>query len=91
MQRKSRPEREHQRLMEHYRKQRTRADLGLESWSQADGRGRKKSDRVWQADVNWPLRGGAGTFQKVVSGGYSLPPSSASPSRSCSASARTPL
>ncbi|WEH38418.1 hypothetical protein [Streptomyces sp. AM 2-1-1] len=91
MQRKSCPEREHQRLMEHYRKQRTRADLGPESWSQADGRGLKESDRVRQADVNWALRAGAGTFQKVVSGGYALPPSSTRPSRSCSASARTTL
>ncbi|WP_433406952.1 sulfotransferase [Streptomyces sp. CA-146814] len=62
------PEREYQRLMERYRRRRTRKELGLEPWSLPFGRGGRGSERVRQVDVDTALQGGAGTYQKIRAG-----------------------
>ncbi|RPK69965.1 hypothetical protein EES45_36205 [Streptomyces sp. ADI97-07] len=61
-------EREYQRLMERYRRRRTRKDLGLEPWSLPFGRGGRGSERIRQVDVDTALQGGAGTYQKIRAG-----------------------
>ncbi|XQE78260.1 sulfotransferase [Streptomyces microflavus] len=59
-------EREYQRLMERYRRRRTRKEIGLESLP--FGRGGRRSERVRQVDVDTALQGGAGTYQKIRAG-----------------------
>lgn len=62
------PEREYQRLVERYRRRRTRRELGLEPWSLPFGRGGRASERVRQVDVDTALQGCAGTYQKIRAG-----------------------
>ncbi|WP_327332971.1 sulfotransferase [Streptomyces anulatus] len=59
---------EYQRLLESYRRRRTRKDLGLEPWVLPFGRGGRGSERVRQVDVDTALQGGAGTYQKIRAG-----------------------
>ncbi|UZI33999.1 helix-turn-helix domain-containing protein [Streptomyces sp. VB1] len=61
-------EREYQRLLERYRRRRTRKELGLEPASLPFGRGGRGSERVRQVDVDTALQGGAGTYQKIRAG-----------------------
>ncbi|MBT2375930.1 sulfotransferase [Streptomyces sp. ISL-111] len=61
-------EREYQRLMERYRRRRTRKEIGLEPWSLPFGRGGRGSEHIRQVDVDTALQGGAGTYQKIRAG-----------------------
>ncbi|WP_331758492.1 sulfotransferase [Streptomyces anulatus] len=59
-------EREYQRLMERYRRRRTRKEIGLESLPSS--RGGRGSERIRQVDIDTALQGGAGTYQKICAG-----------------------
>ncbi|MEU8771378.1 helix-turn-helix domain-containing protein [Streptomyces griseus] len=58
--------REYQRLMERYRRRRTRKEIGLGPLP--SGRGGRGPDRIRQVDVDTALQGGAGTYQKICTG-----------------------